>query len=130
VPRVVGVRVGQKVEFINSDPTFHNVRTVTKTNEEFNVAMPSQNDRITKVFDKPEFVLQTKCSVHPWMTASIAVMEHPFFAVTNDSGEFLIQNLPAGKYTVEAWHETLGTQQASIEVKENENTEIEFTYSK
>jgi plastocyanin len=129
VPRVVAVRVGQQVEFINSDPTFHNVRAVTKHNESFNVAMPSQNDRITKIFNKPEILLQTKCSVHPWMTASIAVVDHPYFDISNDSGEFVIQNLPPGQYTLEVWHETLGTQFVDVTLKESENANVHFEYS-
>ncbi|MEQ1877433.1 MAG: urate hydroxylase PuuD [Bdellovibrionia bacterium] len=129
-PRVVGVRVGQKVEFINSDPTFHNVRTVTKNNEDFNVAMPSLNDRMTKVFTKPEIVLQTKCSVHPWMTASIAVMEHPYFAVSDANGVFSIPGLPPGKYTLELWHETLGTQTREIELVPGSSATLEISFKK
>jgi uncharacterized membrane protein/plastocyanin len=128
LPRLVAVRVGQTVEFVNSDPTFHNVRTVTKNNEDFNVAMPSQNQRIEKVFTKPEIVLQTKCSVHPWMTANIAVVEHPFFDVTDDAGEFSISNLPPGSYTLELWHETLGTQSKDFVIKEAETTNFDFTF--
>jgi len=126
-PRIVGVRAGQKVEFINSDPTFHNVRSFSKANESFNVAMPSQNDRIIKVFEKPED-LQTRCSVHPWMSAGIAVMDHPFFSVTGDTGEFLIKDLPVGDYTLEVWHETLGTQVKKISIKENEVLDLPFSF--
>ncbi len=129
-PRVVGVRVGQRVEFINSDPVFHNVRALTKNNAEFNIAMPNQNDRITQVFSHPEILLQTKCSVHPWMSAWIAVIDNPFFSVTNDLGEFEIQNLPPGHYTLEAWHEILGQKTKEIEVKENEILPLEFTFEK
>ena len=129
-PRVVGVRVGQKVDFLNSDATFHNVKSITKNNEEFNVAMPSKDDRVTKVFMKPEIFVQTKCSVHPWMSASIAVMDHPFFSVTNDAGEFLIKDLPVGSYTLEVWHEVFGTQVKQITIKENEIVNLEFAFEK
>lgn len=125
-PRVAAARVGQTVEFINSDAVFHNVRSITKNNEDFNVAMPSKEDRFTKVFTKPEVFLQTKCSVHPWMNAYIAVIDHPFYAVTGASGEFVIRGLPSGKYTLEAWHEVLGTQTQVISFPED--SKVTFTF--
>ena len=127
-PRVIAVRVGQKVDITNSDATFHNVRSVTKNNEDFNVAMPSQNDKVTKVFSKPEIVLQTKCSVHPWMSASIAVIEHPYYALTNTDGEFTIQNLPDGTYTIEAWHEIFGKQSQELTISKGQPATLNFTF--
>lgn len=108
-PRVTAARVGQKVTFVNSDPLFHNVRSVTKENEKFNMAMPHQAQRETKVFTKPELFLQAKCSVHPWMGAHVAIVDHPFFAVTDDKGEFEIKGLPPGLYDLKVWHEVLAT---------------------
>lgn len=128
-PRVAAARVGQKVTFVNSDPIFHNVRSVTEKNEKFNMAMPKKNQRETKVFEKPEMFLQAKCSVHPWMGAYVAVMDHPFFAITNEKGEFTLPKLPAGTYDLEAWHEVFGTQTAKVEVKEN-GTPVTFTFKR
>jgi uncharacterized membrane protein/plastocyanin len=127
-PRVVGARVGQKVTFINSDSVFHNVRSVTKENQRFNMAMPHQNQRETKIFKKAELFLQAKCSVHPWMGAYVAVMDHPYFSVTNKKGEFLFKNLPVGKYTIEAWHEVFGTQKQDIEVTPTGMGPIKFIF--
>lgn len=127
-PRILGARVGQKVDIVNSDPTFHNVKAISKKNEEFNIAMPSQNERFTKVFTQPEFFLQTKCSVHPWMSAYIAVMNHPYFSVTNDAGEFSIHGLPPGEYTLEAWHEVFGTQTKQITLQAKASLKTEFTF--
>jgi uncharacterized membrane protein/plastocyanin len=127
-PHVVAARVGQKVTFINSDPIFHNVRSVTKLNQRFNVAMPHKDQRVTKVFNNPEFFLQTKCSVHPWMGAFVAIMDHPFFAVTNSQGEFTIKDLPAGTYTIEAWHEIFGTQTQEITVTGEAQGPIKFIF--
>jgi uncharacterized membrane protein/plastocyanin len=127
-PRVVGARVGQKVTFINSDPVFHNVRSITAVNQRFNMAMPTKGQRETKIFTKPETFLQAKCSVHPWMGAYVAVMDHPYFSVTNSQGEFTIKNLPVGKYTIEAWHEVYGTQKQEITVTENGMTPLTFIF--
>ena len=126
-PRLIAVRVGQPVEFINSDATFHNVKSVTTNNEAFNVAMPSKEDRMTKVFHKPEIFVQTKCSVHPWMSASIAVMDHPFYGITNADGAFEIKDLPVGAYAIEVWHEVFGTQTREIVVKEGETLSVDFS---
>jgi uncharacterized membrane protein/plastocyanin len=129
-PRLIAVRVGQPVEFLNSDATFHNVRSITNNNENFNVAMPSKDDKMTKVFSKPEIFVQTKCSVHPWMNAYIAVMDHPFYHITNDAGEFEIRNVPAGTYTLEIWHEIFGSQTQTVTVTENQTVRLDLSYTK
>ena len=127
-PRVAAARVGQKVTFVNSDAVFHNVRSVTTQNERFNVAMPKKDQRITKIFRKPELFLQAKCSVHPWMGAFVAVIEHPYYAVTGSKGEFTLPMLPVGKYTIEAWHEVLGTQTQEIEIKDSGVSNVSFAF--
>ncbi len=127
-PRVAAVRVGQKVTFLNSDPIFHNVRSVTSVNEKFNTAMPKKDQRFTKVFKKAELFLQAKCSVHPWMGAYVAVMDHPYYAVTNEKGEYTLPLLPAGKYIIEAWHETLGTQAQTFVVHGDHVSDQNFTF--
>lgn len=129
VPRVIAARVGQKVTFINSDPVFHNVRSVTKHNERFNVAMPHKGQRITKIFQKPELSLQAKCSVHPWMGAHVAIMDHPYFNVTGSDGKFSIDNIPPGKYKLEAWHELLGRKEMEFEIIDNSLNTLEFTFT-
>lgn len=129
-PRGVAVRVGQPVEFINSDALFHNVKAVTQLNESFNVGMPKQHDRMTRVFTHPEIVVQAKCSVHPWMGAWIAVLDHPYFAVTNEAGEFDFSAMPPGKYQVEFWHETLGKQRQDIEVPQKGDLQLTASFSK
>jgi plastocyanin len=116
-PHVFGVFVGQPVEIKNSDPTLHNVHAIPKTNEEFNFGQ--QNDKapiITKTFDKPEIGLSFRCDVHGWMRAYANVVTHPFFAVTKGDGSFEIKGLPAGSYTIEAWHERLGTQTQQVTI--------------
>lgn len=128
-PRVTAARVGQKVAFLNSDPVFHNVKSVTKKNKSFNLAMPKTVKKKVKVFSKPEIFLQTKCSVHPWMAAYIAIMDHPFFSVSSSSGEVELRDLPHGRYTIEAWHETLGTQTKEIEVSQDSNPDLNFEFS-
>lgn len=129
-PHVFGVMVGQPVKILNPDGTLHNVHAMSKVNPEFNLAMPKFRTETTKVFDKPEFMFAFKCDVHPWMLAWGSVMSHPFFSVTKQDGKFTINDLPAGTYEIEAWHEKMGTQTASVTVTDGETKEANFTFSR
>lgn len=116
VPHVFGVQAGQTVEISNSDATLHNVHAVPKTNREFNFGQPANVPPVPRVFDKPEIGLPFRCDVHGWMNAYANVVSHPFFAVTKEDGSFEIKGLPPGTYTIEVWHEQLGTQSQSVTV--------------
>jgi uncharacterized membrane protein/plastocyanin len=129
-PRLIAARVGQPITFVNSDPVFHNVKLLAKKNPRFNLAMPKKNQRKTKVFKKAELLLRTKCNVHPWMGANIAIMDHPFFSVTRGPGTYRLENIPTGKYTLELWHEVLGTLTHELEVKGEENIALDFTFTR
>src|SRR5215216_3989116 len=117
-PHVFGVHVGQPVEIRNSDPTLHNVHAIPKSNPEFNFGQQPKTPPVTRTFDKPEIGLSFRCDVHGWMRAYANVVTHPFFAVTKDDGSFEIKGLPAGSYTIEAWHERLGTQTTKVTISD------------
>ena len=119
VPRVLGLMVGQPLRILNSDRLLHNVHMMPKLNEEFNKAMPARVRKLPvpgKMFSQPEVMIPFKCDVHPWMAAYIGVLPHPFFAVSGADGSFAIENVPPGKYTLEAWHEFFTGQVQDIEV--------------
>lgn len=128
-PHVLVVRVGQKVKFLNPDGTLHNVHAQSKVNPEFNAAMPNFRTEMEKVFNKPEGMFAIRCDVHPWMIAWMAVVDHPFYAITQKDGRFEIHGLPAGTYEIEAWHEKLGTQVVKVTVAEGANEKADFTFS-
>jgi galactose mutarotase-like enzyme len=69
-----------------------------------------------------------KCDVHSWMSAYVGVMAHPYFAVSAGGGKFELKNLPAGTYTIEAWHEKLGTQTQQVTLGEKETKDVSFTF--
>ena len=115
-PRVVGVMVGQTLQFKNSDGILHNVHGLPKENREFNIGMPPTLKTSDRTFNKPEPLFKVKCDVHPWMASYVAVMTHPYFAVTGADGKFKIDNVPDGTYEVEAWHEKLGVQTGTATV--------------
>ncbi len=128
-PHVFGIQVGQQLEISNSDATLHNVNAKAKANRPFNIAQPVQNMKSKKKFSKPEVMVSVKCNVHPWMQSYAGVVEHPFFAVTDATGAFSIEGLPAGDYVLEAWHEELGTQTQNITVAEGAAATADFSFS-
>jgi len=128
VPHVFGLQVGQAIEFVNSDETMHNVHALGKINPEFNFSQMIQNQKDSRSLRKPEVMVRIKCDVHSWMSAYAGVLEHPYFAVTTPAGSFELKNLPAGTYTIEAWHETLGTRTQSVTLADNDRKEISFTF--
>lgn len=130
IPHVMGVMVGQTVRILNSDGLLHNVHALPEVNAEFNMAMPATRTEAERVFDQVEDPFRIKCDVHPWMGAYVAVLPNPFFDVTEEDGEYEVSDLPAGTYEVEAWHERLGTQTASVTVGEGETSTADFTFSR
>ncbi|HEX5035569.1 MAG TPA: carboxypeptidase regulatory-like domain-containing protein [bacterium] len=116
-PRVVGLRVGQTLVVKNGDPTPHNVHALPKFSESFNVAMGGNAADIRKTFDEPEVMVPVRCDIHPWMRAYVGVLRHPVFAVTGPDGAFVLKGIPPGHYTLEAWHERLGTRSLPVTVE-------------
>jgi hypothetical protein len=74
-------------------------------------------------------MIPVKCDVHGWMEAYIGVQDHPYAAVSGTDGAFSLENLPAGNYVIEAWHETFGTQTQNVTVGAGATQEITFTFS-
>jgi plastocyanin len=127
VPRVFGVQVGQPVEIVNSDPTLHNIHALAESNREFNMGQPMPG-KYTHTFSTREVMVPFKCDVHRWMTAYAGVLDHPFYAVTSDEGRFELKGLPPGTYTIEAWHETLGTATQTVTIGEQETKDVPFSF--
>ena len=129
VPHVMGVMVGQKFLIKNSDGLLHNVHSLAKINQSFNRAMPGAVTEAEFSFDKEEVMFKIKCDVHPWMSAYVGVMTHPFYDVTGKDGKFEIKGVPAGTYEVEVWHERLGTKTASVTVGDSDTQTLDFSLS-
>ena len=127
-PHVLGVQAGQPVEISNSDATVHNVSAATKANRAFNFSQPMQGLKNTVRFDSPEVMVPLRCDVHGWMSAYLGVVPHPYFAVTQGGGRFELKNVPAGTYSVEAWHEKFGTQTQNVTIGENGSQALTFTF--
>jgi hypothetical protein len=129
IPHMFGVMVNQPIEISNSDPTLHNIHALPKNSKQFNIAQPKQGMKTTQKFDKPEVMVKVKCEVHNWMASYVGVLEHPFYAVSDDQGNFTIKNLPAGEYELEAWHEKYGTMTMKVTVGASDTKTADFTYT-
>jgi plastocyanin len=127
-PHIVALQVGQPLKIVNNDETLHNIHPRPATNQEFNIGQPRKGMESTKTFDKKEVMIPVGCDVHPWMRAYIAVLDNPFFAVTDEDGKYEIKGLPAGEYEVEAVHEKLKTQSGKITVKDGEKATLDLSY--
>jgi plastocyanin len=106
VPRVIVVPAGATTEFLNSDRLLHNLHSAGTENPTINRTQP-KGRTIPVTFRRPE-IIRIDCDLHPWMRAWVVVAEHPFYAVTNNRGEFALDNVPSGTYTLQVWQESLG----------------------
>ncbi len=127
-PHVFGLRTGQPLEILNSDQTLHNVNAMAQVNQAFNMGQAMQGMKSQKTFTKPEVMVRIKCDVHAWMNAYAGVLSHPYFAVTANGGAFELKDLPPGTYTIEAWHEKLGTQTQSVTLGAKETKTVGFAF--
>ena len=131
VPHVIGIRTNQTLKITNSDPTQHNIHPSPKINEEWNQSQANGAAPIEKKFTRAETLIPVKCNQHPWMKSYVGVLKHSFFAVSAADGTFTIKGVPAGTYTVVAWHEggangTEQTKQVKVDAKGSATAEFAF----
>jgi hypothetical protein len=120
VPRVSAMRLGERLILKNSDPKLHIVHSYLEKLTVFNVAVPFKNYQMELTHKVREAgIVDLNCDTHAWMRGYIHVFDHPFFAVTDQTGAFVIGNVPSGTYTLKAWHEKTGLQKMQITVPED-----------
>src|SRR5262245_37417645 len=122
------MQVGETLVVMNSDPTLHNIHALPTKNQEFNQGQPVQNMSFEKTFTTPEVMVHFKCDVHPWMSSYIGVVDNPFYATSGEDGSFSIAKLPPGTYTLEAWHEELGTQDQQVTIAPGQTATVTFDF--
>jgi hypothetical protein len=129
-PYILGLQTGQTLVVKNSDPVLHNVHPTPTSpgNKESNLAQLPKGKDLTFTFPSEEILLRFKCDVHPWMFAYVGVLKHPFYAVSEKDGTFKIKDLPAGKYTIEAYHRKGGKQTAEVTVEAAGSKKQDFTF--
>jgi plastocyanin len=130
VPHILAVQQGATVDFLNSDNVAHNVFWISIGGNKklgHNMGTWPKGEKRGLKFDSPG-VVPLLCNVHPEMSGYIVVSPTPYFAVTDKSGEYKIENVPDGGYTVTAWHE--GAKAHSSPVTVSGNTNADFTLTK
>jgi hypothetical protein len=128
-PRVVGMRVGQRLVVRNDDDLMHNVHSSSSSGNSFNVGQPKAGIVYEYTPKTAEVMLKLGCDVHRWMVAFVGVLPHPYFAVTGGDGRYTIAQVPAGTVTIKSWHEQFGELTKSVAVRAGASTTIDFEYS-
>lgn len=129
-PHVLLVPAGTEVDILNPDGVLHNIHTFPTVNPAINKAQPKFKRVMTEKFgDKPE-IMKVRCDAHSWMLGWIVVTDHPYYAVTDEKGQFKLENVPPGKHTLKLWHETLGEVSKEVEVKAGAETRVAFELAK
>ncbi len=143
-PHVLAVPVGATVDLTSQDPVAHNVHSHAQKNAARNIQIPQPGKVIPYEITKAEQIKFT-CDIHAWMTGYIVAVPNNFFAVTGykdaedkwlssdayekseDTGKYTIENVPAGRARVIAWHEELGTANKMVEVTADGDVSVNFT---
>jgi plastocyanin len=129
-PDILAAQVGQTLVIKNSDATLHNVHSLDPSKKyNFDQAQPPGTPAITISLKDEEAMLHFKCNIHPWMSGYIGIVSSPYFAVSDDAGKFKIENVPAGKQTIEIWHQMYGPLTQTVDVKAGGTTTADFTYT-
>ncbi|MBI2985348.1 MAG: hypothetical protein HYY45_01135 [Deltaproteobacteria bacterium] len=127
VPHVQVAPVGSELLLLNSDPILHDVHARLGSETLFNVGLPTWRQvkkRLTRTG-----IVTIECDVlHTWMSAHIVVTSSPYFAVTDERGEFVIDRVPDGTYEIHVWHEKLGNQSKRVTVAGNRTPLVDFVY--
>jgi len=132
IPHALAMREGQVLVAKNSSPIAHNVNATgypTK-NPARNILVPAKSQIELEGLRADEWPVSVACNIHPWMKAWVRIYDHPYFAVTDENGNFEIKLAPAGKWRLRAWHDTgyrggkEGKAGQEIEVKGGQVTDL------
>lgn len=116
VPHVLPALTGTTVDFINSDDVLHNVFSPDNCAEKFNLGYWPKGEKRSYTFNEPGCLAVVLCNVHPEMEGYVVVVETPYYAVTDENGNYLIKNVPPGNYILKIWHERLKGEKQTITV--------------
>ncbi len=127
-PHVVGAMVGQPVAIQNKDKTMHNVHAYIGKETWFNRSQPKgAPDIVERDTGEAGEVFELKCNVHAWMHSYMPITDHPYFDVSATDGSFSIKGVPAGSYTLEAWHPKYGLKSSKVTVGKG-GAKVSFSY--
>src|SRR6266496_5805143 len=126
VPALLPIEAGTKVEFPNLDDTYHNIFSYSPV-KRFDLGRyrPEERPIPSVMFDKPGLVI-LRCDIHEHMRGLILVLNTPHFVITDPSGHFRLEGLPAGHYTLKAWIDSRTTREKSIELKDGQTLHVDL----
>jgi len=125
IPHVLPIVKGSTVSFPNQDPIFHNVFSLSGT-ESFDLGRYPKGDSRSVTFDEVGIV-PVFCHLHSDMSAIIFVLDNPYFTVPDPDGQYQIENIPAGTYTLVAWHERSEQVEQQVDVTAGHTLELDIT---
>jgi hypothetical protein len=129
-PHVQGIVAKQRVRVVNLDETLHNLHPYKGTSTLWGYAqVPGPHQKIDPLYSATAGVIKLKCDVHQWMTGYLFVHENSLFAVSDENGAFEIRDVPAGKYSLKAWHERYEERAVELTVVDGAISEVEIVYS-
>ena len=129
IPHVLPILKGTTVDFPNSDNVRHNVLSPPGTAKQFNLGTYDVGVTKSVTFEE-EGEVPLLCNVHTEMSAFIVVLPNPYFAVTDRRGNFSIEGVPPGTYTLETWHERMRSVSQEVTVETKTTAEVQLTLKK
>jgi plastocyanin len=126
LPHVTVLQTGSTVRFLNNDPEPHNVYS---PEGRYNLGTWPTGDTKDYTFKKPGIYTQL-CNIHPDMLAYVVVVDTPLFSLTDAAGNFLIRNVPPGKYTLVVWHEKKDGLEQAVEVEAGKPLKLDLVVEK
>jgi len=124
-PHILPVLKGSTVDFTNDDTVNHNVFSPPGSAVRFNLGLYGSGVKKNQTFNNLGEV-PLLCSVHPEMSAYVIVLQNPYFALTDNAGNFEIKNVPPGTYQLKVWHEKLKEASQQVTVEAGKTTAVEF----
>ncbi len=129
LPHALFVRTDQTLLIRNSDAVLHNTHTYPTRNDTFNSGVKANEQTgVAVIYSQPEREpVQVKCDIHAWMTAWHLTLDHPWGAVTDETGAFRLENVPAGNHTFVIYHEGKKLMDYRLTIAPNETKDETIT---
>ena len=124
-PRVLAITQGSTVGFPNGDSIYHNVFSLSSA-ATFDLGRYPQGQSRSRTFTKPGLV-KVYCQLHSHMSASIVVLDHPYFTVPELDGSFMLAQLPVGRFEVVGWHERVGERAQTVEIRDGQTARLDIS---
>jgi hypothetical protein len=125
LPHVLAITRGSTVDFPNDDPIFHNVFSLSSA-ATFDLRRYPRGQSRSQAFPKAGIV-KVYCNIHSHMSATILVMDNPYFTTPELDGSFELPNLPPGEYMLIGWHERVGERRSAVRVERGKTTTIDLS---